>query len=279
MRPWNERRLVQTMADLAEQQRRTALARQGRREGVAAVAATAPEPAVTAQTAQTAVAVAENEAESAAAEAPAGEPESAVAVEELLQQYLRRLRRVERIVFPPIPAQPTVVDLLLQLHERQTRLAQYLENLEASFGDLRVTQLRQHNVVARRVTQLQGAVDAATARYQRRWEGFALHLQVLEGRLEASSAVLEGRLGALERRVPPPPPRPAVAANAVLEGRLGALERRMPPPPPRPAVAAEESNDEQQARELRWRQRLARPGTEDWPADWDPPPGFEDLLR
>ena len=250
MRPWNERRLVQTMADLAEQQRRTALARQGRREGVAAVAATAPEPAVTEQAAQTAVAVAEAEAEPAAADAPAGEPESAVAVEELLQQYLQRLRRVERIVFPPIPRQPTVVDLVLQLHERQNRLAQYQENLEASFGDLRVNQLREHNVVARRVTRLQGAVNAATARYQRRWEGFALHLQVLEGRLDAS--------------------------NAVLERRLAALERRMPAPPPRPAVAAQEGALDAEGWPAEWDQ--ARPGTEGWPAEWDPPPGFEDMF-
>ena len=234
MRPWNERRLVQTMADLVELQRQTALARQGRREGVAAVAAIAPEPAVTTVAAQTAVAVGEAEAEPAAADAPAGEPESAVAVEELLQQYLQRLRRMERIVFPPIHRQPTVVDLVLQLHERQNRLAQYQENLEASFGDLRVNQMREHSVVARRVRQLQGALDAATARYQRRWDGFALHLQALEG-----------RLGALERRVPAPPPRPAVAAQ---EGALDIAELQ------------------------------ARPGAEGWPAEWDPPPGFEGLL-
>ena len=227
MRPWGERRLGQAMADLAELQRRAALARQGRGGGrdLAAVAATAPEPAAVEQAAQTAVAVADAEAEAAAAEAPPGEPESSV--EELLQRYLRRLRRVEGIVFPPIPRRPTVVELSLQLHERQNRLAQFLENLEASFGDLRANQLRQHNVLARRVRQLQGALDTATAAWQRRSDGFALHLQV-------------------------------------LEGRLGALERRVPPPPPRPAVAAQEG---------------AGPGTEDWPPEWDPPPGYEHLIR
>ena len=212
MMPWTDDRLGEAVASVAAaaEQRRTALARQRRREAPAAVqpAEVAWEDEVNPWgaylVAQEAAepAVAEEAAEPAAAAAQPVQPEPSV--EELLRQYLRRLRRVERVVFPAPGVRATVVELAVQLHARQDRLRGAQE-----------VQLREINLVARRVRQIQADLEHATGRWQRRADGFGLRLQALEGRLNA-----------LERRIPPAPPRPAVAAE---EG--GARPPEWDPPP------------------------------------------------
>ena len=180
--------------------------------GAQAAAAAGPQAAgrdLEAAMAETAVAETEDMVvEPTAAEAPAGQSEPSV--EELLQQYLRRLRRVERVVFPSLS------------HQASRRAFQ--ERLEASFADLRAAHVRQRREFREQVRHLQdavalvqrqqgvveGGVDLAAATWQRRWDGFGLHERIV---------VL--RLNALERRVF----GPAVAAVVATDEDLASLAR------------------------------------------------------